>query len=192
MVKDISRSKESTKRLSLSAKCAVGGLSFLLAMGAIPVAHQATLEAQALEENAALEEAAVLDETAAEEAPVEEPSYAGKDVVDRYLAGTTPTYDELLTIDFVALTGISPDLSAELKALMAELAPVDPDPAPGEDSEGDVDPSPGIPAGPDDPTASVPEEPSAPEAPEVPEAPVSPGPEEVGQPTEDASDLSAL
>lgn len=197
MVKDISRSKESTKRLSLSAKCAVGGLSFLLAMGAIPVAHQATLEAQALEENAALEEAAVLDETAAEEAPVEESSYAGKDVVDRYLAGTTPTYDELLTIDFVALTGISPDLSAELKALMAELAPADPDPVPDPTpdpapGDGDVDSGPGIPAGPDDPTVSVPEEPSAPEAPEVPEAPVSPGPEEVGQPTEDSSDLSAL
>ena len=79
MVKDIFGSKEGTKRLSLSAKCAVGGLSFLLAMGAIPVAHQATFEAQALEEDAALEEAAVLEEAIVEETPAEEPSYAGKD-----------------------------------------------------------------------------------------------------------------
>ncbi len=197
MVKDIFGSKEGTKRLSLSAKCAVGGLSFLLAMGAIPVAHQATFEAQALEEDAALEEAAVLEEAIVEETPAEEPSYAGKDVVDCYLAGITPTYDELLTIDFTVLAGISPDLSAELKALMAELAPADPDPAPspapdpapGESGEGDVDPSPEIPADPDDPTASVPEEPSVPEA---PEAPVSPDSEEGGQFAEDLSDLSAL
>lgn len=190
MVKNISGSSEGTNRLSLSAKCAVGGLSFLLALGAIPVAHQATLEAQALEEDAVLEEA-IAEEAPVEEAPVEEPSYAGKDVVDRYQAGIIPTYEELLTVDFAALSGISPDLCTELKALMEELAPApDPEPdvpgVPDEGGEGDGATNPEAPVSPSDPTAPAPEEPDA------PEAPAAPGSEEGTLPEEDLSDLSAL
>lgn len=136
MVSNNSNDKDSSSRLSLSAKFAAGGVTFLLALGSIPVIGQPMLQAlgsesaeEAVEQTVeqAAEEAPAIEETpVVEDSPsIEEPAYEGKHLVDRYLAGEELTYDQLLTIDLDAVRALDADLADELAALLESLAPAE-------------------------------------------------------------------
>lgn len=137
MIEHGSKRSEGSSRLPLAAKCAIGGVAFLLAIGA-PFIGRPAFEALGSEEDqGATEEVVHVDADAApapepmpvpEPEPVptpepSEPAYEGSQLVDRYLAGETLTYEELASIDLDALSIIDPDLASELKALMEASAP---------------------------------------------------------------------